>query len=287
MADKKVVRVNIPPAFPQFIRTTRVAAYARVSTSSLEQENSLEAQIDFYTKLVRTHPNWLLVNIYADEGISGVKYENRDEFNRMINDALDHKIDLILAKSISRFSRNTVDSLKHLRQLKAAGVGVYFEKEDINTLDAKGEFLITLMSCFAQEESRSISENVKWGHRKRMEDGKYSVPFSHFLGYDRGLDGSLTINPDEAKVVRLIYALSLYGLTSFRISTELAEFCISTVTGKKRWWESCIRSIITNEKYCGNALLQKKYVTDYLTKKEVKNKAYPRKEHNRPFQPVR
>ena len=183
----------------------RVAAYARVSTEMEEQTSSYEAQIDYYTTYIRSRNDWQFAGMYADEGISGTSMKRREGFQTMIDDALAGKIDLILTKSVSRFARNTVDSLTTVRKLKDAGVEVYFEKENIYTFDAKGELLITIMSSLAQEESRSISENVTWGHRKRFADGKVTVPYSRFLGYDKGEDGSLVINPEQAKLVRRIY----------------------------------------------------------------------------------
>ena len=161
----------------------RVAAYARVSTSSEEQLTSYEAQVDYYTRFIQSKPEWEFVRVYTDEGISAVNTKKREGFNQMVRDALDGKIDLIVTKSVSRFARNTVDSLVTVRKLKEKGVEVYFEKENIYTLDSKGELLITIMSSLAQEESRSISENVTWGQRKRFADGKVSLPYRHFLGY--------------------------------------------------------------------------------------------------------
>ncbi len=166
----------------------RVAGYARVSTDSDEQFTSYEAQIDYYTQYIKRHAEWQFVKVYTDEGISGTNMKKRDGFNQMIQDALDGKIDLIVTKSVSRFARNTVDSLVTVRKLKEKGVDVYFEKENIYTLDSKGELLITIMSSLAQEESRSISENVTWGQRKRFSDGKVSLPYKQFLGYEKGPD---------------------------------------------------------------------------------------------------
>lgn len=173
----------------------RVAAYARVSTDSEEQETSLIAQEDYYRKKILEHPGWLFVKIYIDHGISGLSINRREQFNRMIEDCLAGQIDLILTKSISRFARNTVDTVTIVRKLKEKGVGVYFEKENIYTLDSKGEFILTLMSSLGQEESRSISENVQWGIRKSFADGKVKVPYKRFLGYDRGnTKGAMVVN---------------------------------------------------------------------------------------------
>ncbi|MGD9663553.1 MAG: recombinase family protein, partial [Porticoccaceae bacterium] len=191
----------------------RVAAYARVSTNDEEQQTSYEAQIDYYTQHIKANGDWEFVEVYTDEGISGTNTKKRDGFRRMVQDALDGKIDLILTKSVSRFARNTVDTLTTVRQLKEKGVEVYFEKENIYTLDSKGELLITIMSSLAQEESRSISENVTWGQRKRFADGKVNMPYKRFLGYAKGEDGTPKIVESEAEIVRLIYKLFLQGKT--------------------------------------------------------------------------
>ena len=167
----------------------RVAGYARASTDSNEQFTSYEAQVDYYTKFIQSKPEWEFVKVYTDEGVSGTNTKRREGFKEMITDALDGKIDLIVTKSVSRFARNTVDSLVTIRKLKENGVECYFEKENIWTFDSKGELLLTIMSSLAQEESRSISENVTWGHRKRFADGKVSFAYSRFLGYDKAPDG--------------------------------------------------------------------------------------------------
>ena len=275
MREKIVTRiepnVTIIPKLEPMARRKRVAAYARVSTASDEQMGSIEAQRDYYSKYIMEHANWDFVGIYADEGISGTTSKKRPAFQQMVEDALAGKIDLILTKSLSRFARNTVDTLKTIRALKAKNVEVYFEKEDISTLDSKGEFLITLMSSLAQEESRSISENVAWGKRKRFADGKFSVPYKHFLGYDRGPDGTMVINEEQAEVIRLIYLLYLEGRTLGDITRVLQAAGIKTPTGKEKWSISVIESILRNEKYYGAALLQKRFTYDFLTKKTKKN----------------
>lgn len=250
----------------------KVAAYARVSTDSDEQFTSYEAQIDYYTRYINSRENWKFVGVYTDEGISGTNTKHREGFNRMIADALDGKIDLIVTKSVSRFARNTVDSLVTVRKLKEKGVEVYFEKENIYTLDSKGELLITIMSSLAQEESRSISENVTWGQRKRFADGKVSLPYTRFLGYDKGEDGQLVINKEEAETIKLIYSLYLKGRSSTIICRTLEENGILTPSGKKHWDPTTIMSILKNEKYKGDALLQKKFTVDFLTKKQKVNR---------------
>ncbi|MDE5937369.1 MAG: recombinase family protein, partial [Ruminococcus sp.] len=244
-----------------------VAGYARVSTEQEEQQTSYAAQVDYYTKYIKKHSEWEFVKVYTDEGISATNTKHRDGFNQMIADALDGKIDLIITKSVSRFARNTVDSLSTIRKLKEKNVECFFEKEGIWTFDGKGELLISIMSSLAQEESRSISENVTWGHRKRMQDGKVSLPYSSFLGYKKGEDGLPEIVPEEAETIRFIYKSYMEGQTTYTIAKALTERKIPTPTGKEKWHQSTIKSILTNEKYKGSALLQKKFTTDFLTKK--------------------
>ena len=245
----------------------RVAGYARVSTDSDEQFTSYEAQVDYYTNYIQSRPEWEFVEVYTDEGISALNTKRREGFKRMIADALNGKIDLIVTKSVSRFARNTVDSLTTVRDLKDKGVEVYFEKENIWTMDSKGEFLITIMSSIAQEESRSISENVTWGQRKRFADGKVSIPYKHFLGYKKGTDGLPEIVPEEAKIVRDIYRMFMEGMTTCAIANHLTKNEISTPSGKQKWQRQTVESILRNEKYKGSALLQKKYTVDFLQKK--------------------
>lgn len=249
----------------------RVAGYARVSTDSDEQFTSYEAQIDYYTQYIKRHADWQFVKVYTDEGISGVNTKHREGFNEMIQDALDGKIDLIVTKSVSRFARNTVDSLVTVRKLKEKGVEVYFEKENIYTLDSKGELLITIMSSLAQEESRSISENVTWGQRKRFSDGKVSLPYKQFLGYRKGANGLPEIVPEEAETVREIYRLFISGRTTGWIARHFTKTGIPTPAGKKTWVASTVESILSNEKYKGDALLQKMFTVDFLTKKKKVN----------------
>lgn len=249
----------------------RVAGYARVSTDRDEQLTSYEAQVDYYTNYIKGRSDWEFAGMYTDEGISATNTLHREGFKSMIRDAMDGRIDLIITKSVSRFARNTVDSLTIVRKLRDNGVESYFEKENIWTLDAKGELLITIMSSLAQEESRSISENVTWGHRKRFADGKVSLAFSHFLGYDRGADGNLVVNKEQAETVKLIYRLYLSGYTFHSIAKKLTEQKIPTPARCKIWRPNTVRSILMNEKYKGDALLQKKFTVDFLTKKSKRN----------------
>ncbi len=253
------------------VQKRRVAGYARVSTDSDEQFTSYEAQVDYYTEYIKKRNGWEFVAVYTDEGISGCSTKHRAGFREMIADALNGKIDLIVTKSVSRFARNTVDSLVTIRQLKENGVEVYFEKENIFTFDSKGELLLTIMSSLAQEESRSISENVTWGQRKRFADGKVNLPYKHFLGYDRGEDGEPVINEEEAEVVRLIYSLFLAGKTQAMICKQLEELQIPTPSGKTVWSKTTVTSILQNEKYKGDALLQKCFTVDFLSKRTKAN----------------
>jgi len=249
----------------------RVAGYARVSTDHEDQVTSYAAQVDYYTSYIKGRDDWEFAGIYTDEGISATNTRHREGFKQMVADALAGKIDLIITKSVSRFARNTVDSLTTVRKLKEKGIEVYFEKENIWTLDSKGELLITIMSSLAQEESRSISENTTWGHRKRFADGKVSFAYSRFLGYDKGPDGSIVVNEGEAETVRKIYRLFLNGLSFHSIAAELTRQHLRTPGGKYRWNQSTVRSILTNEKYKGDALLQKSFTVDFLTKKTKPN----------------
>ena len=270
MAERVVKQVRPRskiPSLPKEIREKRVAAYARVSTDSDEQMGSVEAQKDYFEKLIREKPGWVLVGVYADEGISGTSLNHREAFARMIDDAMDGQIDLIVTKSLSRFARNTVDALNIIRKLKLKDVGVYFEKENIWTMDSKGELLITIMSSLAQEESRSISENVTWGQRKRFADGKVSMPYKQFLGYRKGADGLPEIVPEEAEIVRTIYRMFVEGMSAGSIAKHLTESGVPTPSGKAVWQRHTIESILQNEKYKGSALLQKKYTVDFLQKK--------------------
>lgn len=248
-----------------------VAAYARVSSGTAEQRTSLDTQIKYYKSLIARKENWNFVEIYYDYVISGLSCKRREGFNRMIDDALSERIDLIITKSLSRFARNTVDNLLALRKLTEAGVQVYFEKKNINSLDADGEFMITPLSSLAQEESRSLSRNITWGHRKRFSDGEYSFAYSRFLGYDRGRDGNPVVNQGEAKTVILIYRLYFLGANFNGICEYLKNCSILSPCGKEKWDSATIKHILTNEKYKGNTLLQKTYKAHFLDKRARKN----------------
>lgn len=250
---------------------TRVAAYCRVSTEFEEQESSYDVQVEHYTTYINSNPQWELVEVYADDGISGTNTKKRDEFNRMIEDCKAGKIDMILTKSISRFSRNTVDCLKYTRELKALNIAVFFEKENINTLDAKGEVLMTIMAALAQQESESLSANVRLGIQFRNQQGKVQVNHNRFLGYTKDEDGKLIIVPEEAEVVKRIYAEYMDGASFLQIKRSLEADGILNGAGNAKWHESNIKQILTNEKYIGDALLQKTYTVNTLEKKRVYN----------------
>ncbi len=252
-------------------RRKKVAAYARVSTETEEQANSYQAQVDYYTKLIQNNEAWDFVEVYTDEGISGTSTKNRDGFKRMIVDALSGKIDMILTKSCSRFARNTVTTLTTIRQLKGKGIDVFFEKENIHSTDSKGELLLTIMSSLAQDESRNISENIKWGHRQRFSKGQVYMTYKGFLGYEKGPNGKPVIVPEQAKVVRLIYRLFLNGLPLNVIAKELMRRGVKTPKKKDKWSTSTVKSILTNERYKGDCLLQKTFSEDFMTKKAKKN----------------
>ena len=272
-------KVTCIPAKPKFyiaenkIVKKKVAGYARVSTDSDEQLTSYEAQVNYYTEYISNHPDWEFVKVYTDEGISGLGTKYRQGFNEMIADAMDGKINLIITKSVSRFARNTVDTLTTIRKLKDKNIEVYFEKENIWTLDSKGELLITIMSSLAQEESRSISENVTWSCRRRFAEGKMSLGYKTFLGYDRGptKDSPPVINEEQAKIVRRIYSRFMQGISSSVIADELMKDGIPAPGGGKKWAPGTINNILKNEKYRGSALLQKSFTVDFLTKKKKVN----------------
>lgn len=249
----------------------RVAAYYRVSTEYEEQAGSYATQVEHYTDEIEKNPDWQMVKIYADEGISATNTFKREDFNQMIADSEAGKIDLILIMSISRFARNTIDCLQYIRKLKEWHVAVYFEKENINTLDAKGEVHLTIMTSLAQQESESLSRNVTMGIRYRFQQDKVLINTYHFLGFDKDENGKLTINKKQAEVVKQIFYSYLNGKTTTQIAKELEQDQIPNGAGKTHWHTSNISKILRNEKYIGDALLQKTYTIDFLTKKRIKN----------------
>ena len=248
----------------------KVVFYARVSTDNIEQLDSLATQIDHFTKVIENNKNWELIGSYVDEGITGTSTTKRKGFNKMIKDANDGLFDLILTREVSRFARNTVDTLEYTRQLKSLGIGVVFTLDNINTLDPDGEFKLTIMASVAQEEARKTSNNVKWKHENLMNNGAV-FGSNNIMGYDLK-DKKLTINEEQAKIVRLIYDLYLQGKGERAIQIELMQRNIKTSLGKDRWTNTTIKRILTNEKYIGR-LVQKKSITpNYLEKKRVMNK---------------
>ena len=249
----------------------RVAAYCRVSTELEEQQNSYQVQIAYYTDLINKKKEWTLAGIFADEGISGTQTKKRTEFNRMIRMCRNKKIDLVITKSISRFARNTVDCLEYVRKLKDLGIGVIFEKENINTLTMTSEFMIALYGSFAQAESESISKNVSWGKEKAYREGKVQFQYKHLLGYKKGADGKPEIIPEEAETVKLIYTMFLDGHSMKNIALILHVKGKHTKTGSTEWRTNTITRILQNEKYVGDALLQKTFTSDCITHKVVKN----------------
>lgn len=250
---------------------TRVCAYCRVSTDDEEQLTSYEAQIGYYTDKIQSNPEWKLVEIFADEGKSGVMTRKRDEFKRMIEMCRAGKIDRILTKSISRFARNLVDCIGYIRELKSLGVSVFFEKENIDTSKMTSEMIVAMYGVFAQAESESHSENVKLGKRYGYKIGRVPMMYNVILGYRRGPDGEPEIVPEEAEIVKLIFRKFLDGMSYGAIAKYLKEKGIKTKQGKDEWSTSVIMNILTNEKFKGDVLVQKSYVVDLFEKKSAKN----------------
>lgn len=268
-------KVTIIPALPKELaqarmRKLRVAAYCRVSTEEEEQQSSYEIQCSYYTEKILSHPEWELVDIFADEGITGTSTKKRDDFNRMIRMCRKGKIDLILTKSVPRFARNTLDTLNYTRMLKAMGIGVSFERENINTLEMDNEMLITFFAAFAQAESESTSKNVAWGKRKAIRQGKVTYHYKTFYGYRKGPDGLPERVEEQSKVYIGMCAQFLSGYSLRNIEDDLKARNIPYMDGKE-WNIKTIRSLLMSEKYCGDVLLQKTFIEDCISKKVVKN----------------
>ena len=260
---------RIEAAVPAIREKKKVAAYARVSMQSERMLHSLSAQVSYYSGLIQKNPDWEYAGVYADDFISGTNTVKRDEFKRMLADCEAGKIDIILTKSISRFARNTVDLLETVRHLKDLGVEVRFEKERIRSMDGDGELMLTILASFAQEESRSISDNVKWGIRKRMQNG---IPNGHFRIYGYRWEGDeLVIVPEEAEIVKRIFQNFLDGKSRLETERELAAEGITTRDGC-RWVDSNIKVVLTNVTYTGNLLLQKEFISDPISKQRKKNR---------------
>ena len=270
-------RVITIPAKPELAgngavrRQLRVAAYCRVSTDDEEQLTSYEAQQSYYTDKIMTNSEWTMAGIFADRGLTGTSAKKRPEFLRMIRQCRQKKIDMILTKSISRFARNTVDCLNYIRALRELGIAIIFEEQNINTLDSDSEMLITLLGAFAQAESETISENVKWGKRQAMREGKAIFPYRHMYAYERGEDGRPKIIPEQAGVIRRIYDEFLTGASQQMIADGLTRDGIPPLKGHEEWRAQTVRSILSNEKYCGDVLLQKTYVKDCISHKVLRN----------------
>lgn len=250
----------------------RVAAYCRVSTDEDDQLLSYEVQIKHYTSVIEKNPEWINAGIFADEGLSGVRTKKRDEFNRMIELCRAGKIDKILTKSVSRFARNTLDSLQYIRELKALGISIYFEKENVDTLTAENETIITFFSAFAQSESESISGNIRLGKRYKFKAGEAPMMFGNILGYKKGEDGKPEIIPEEAKIIRFIYDSYLEGKSYSGIAEMLREKGWKTKKGRTDWGPQAVSKILKNEKYKGDVVLQKTFVSDLFTKTVKKNR---------------
>ena len=249
----------------------RVAAYCRVSTDSEEQLTSYNNQMHFYKEMIAANPEWRFAGMYADEGLSGTRADKRPEFTKMINDCLEGKIDYIITKSVSRFARNTVDCLDYVRMLKARGIGIFFEEQNIDTLKSDSELYLIIYAGFAQSESESISKNITWSYRKSFEEGKVVFSYSKMLGYKKGEDGEPEIVPFEAKIVESIFHMYLGGAT-LREIFETVKDDVAKVEGKKiQFSQQSVKNILLNEKYCGDAILQKSVTLDCIQKKRKKN----------------
>jgi len=257
----------------QFIKTKKlkVCAYARVSSDTEDQLNSYNAQIQEFEKRIKEKEEWEFIGLYADEGLSGTGMKKRTQFLKMIQDAKLGKIDLILTKSLSRFARNTIDTLTIVRELRELGVDIFFEKENIYSSDSKVDFMLTIFSSIAQEESRNISENVKWGIQKRYREGRVIINTNRFLGYDKDENGKLIINEEQGRTVKIIFDMYIFGSTLSEIARFLTKQEHKNGRGVVSWTAATIKVILKNEKYCGDAILQKRVTIDYLTHKSVWN----------------
>lgn len=272
--EKQIIIIPANPLVAQnrtFPRQLRAAAYCRVSTDQEEQLTSYEAQVAYYTDKIMSNPEWTLAGIFADEGITGTSVKKRTNFLRMIRLCRKGKIDIILTKSISRFARNTVDCLNYIRELKELGIAVIFENENINTMKADTEIIITMLAGFAQAQSESISQNVRWGKRQAFKSGKVSFQYSRIYGYERGENDKPRVVPEQAAVVRRIFQSYLAGSSVPDIKRMLEAEGIAAAGGKPQWSVGALQYMLRNEKYCGDALLQKTFVENCISKKTRKN----------------
>lgn len=263
------VKIVKPKAVSMEVKKLRVCAYARVSTDSLKQEDSLENQASTYERLITSNPDYEFAGVFADQGISGYS-EKRPAFQEMIEKAKTGGIDLIITKSVSRFARNTITVLKVARELKELGIGIFFEEQNINTLSGDGEMMLAILASFAQEESRSMSENNKWTMKKKFEHGEIMVNTTRFMGYDKNEYGELVINHKQAAIVRRIFDMYLSGMGVFRIAAQLNRENVPTISGGK-WHEGTIRGMLTNEKYKGDCILQKYYTPENRRNGTIRN----------------
>ena len=264
-------RIIIPAADQDHARPLRVAAYARVSSDSSDQLHSYAAQTAYFAKLINSDPNWTFVDVYADKGITGTSTCKRKEFLRMIRQCKQKKIDLILTKSIQRFARNTLDCINYTRILRQLGIGVLFEKENINSLPTDSEFMITMYGAMAQSESESISGNIRRGRQMHAKVGTLKVPCYRLYGYEKDADGKFRVIPEQAEIVRELYKRYESGASLRNLQDWLEENQIKTVLGESKWTTTAIKGILTNEKYCGDVLLQKTFRADVISKKVIKN----------------
>ncbi|NYB73167.1 recombinase family protein [Sedimentibacter hydroxybenzoicus DSM 7310] len=277
MPATAIRKVTVIPADPIYAqkdirkKALRVAPYCRVSTNSEEQLDSYQAQIEYYTEKIAAQPEWTMVDMFADEGKTATSTKKRKDFLRMIKACEKGKVDLVITKSVSRFCRNTLDGLDYVRKLKRMGVGVFFEKENVNTLYMDNEMILTFMMSQAQAESESMSGNIRWGHRKNFKDGKVYYHYAGFLGYRKGEDDLPEVDQEEAEIVRRIFSRYLVGHSVAKIIADLEADGIETVRGHKKWNDGVIRGMLKNEKYIGDALLQKTYIADLFTRQSKKN----------------
>ena len=277
MKNKPAPKVIVIPAKEESAqelekkKNLRVAAYCRVSTNSEEQLNSYENQKAYYTEKIMTNPDWTMVDVFADEGKTGTSACKRKDFLRMIRQCRQGKIDMILAKSVSRFARNTVDTLNYTRELRSLGIPVIFEEQNINSIHPESEFLITIHGAFAQSESEDTSSRVRWGIQQSMRTGKANIQFKTLLGYKKGPDGEMVIEPEQAETVKLIYEMYLSGKTLRSIKESLEARGLRNAAGTTEWTTSNLRTILSDEKYCGDVLRQKTFIRDCISKQVVKN----------------
>ena len=272
--EKKIIVIPAKNESPQEQakkRNLRVAAYCRVSTKKDEQLNSYENQKAYYTEKIMANPDWTMADIFADEGITGTSAYKCKDFLRMIRHCRQGKIDMILAKSVSRFARNTVDTLNYTRELRGMGIPVIFEEQNINSIYPESEFLITIHGAFAQSESEGISSRVKWGKHQAMRTGKANIQYKTLLGYEKNPDGEMVVNAEQAETVRRIYEMYLSGQTLRSIKEALESGGFKNSAGTMEWTTSNLRTILSDEKYCGDVLLQKTFIQDCISKKVIKN----------------